>query len=764
MKLKPNPLSLAVVAALSPLCAVAAEVQALPELTVHESRPALLADNPSPASSVTAEQIQEINTINVEDALKFQPSLFIRKRYVGDRNGIIASRTAGSLTSAASLVYADGLLLSNLLGNSFNFPPRWNIVGAEEIDTIEVLQGPFSALLPGNSYGATVLMATRRPEQFEAHARVQGFTQDFKHYGTDATYQGHQEQAMLGSRSGKLTWSLLANHLDSHSQPINFATAAQSTNTSVVGLPVVSGGIAYNDPSKAPRMMFGATSLDHTVQDTAKLRLAYDFTPDTRAALTYAFWRNDSFSDTDSYLRDAAGNPVWSGNVNIGGTRYSVSGLSPSASTTENQLLGLTLDSRLTPDWSLELSASDYQTPKDISNSTSVAKPAALSGGAGTISFADGTGWQTFDARAVWKPRAGKAGHAVTFGYHHDRYHIESRQYAASNWLDDASVTAQQGSYAGDTQTDAVFAQDVWKLDPRWTLTLGLRHENWQALDGRQTNITPFNPPSGPAVTSYDYPSREASFDSPKLSLAWQADRDWLIRGSLARAYRMPTVSELFQTETRGGTRYISDPNLKPEKILASDLSAERSLGKGSLRLSLFDQHIDDALYSQTDVSVTPNVTSVQNIGRVRISGVEAVYEAHDWLVQGLDLSGSLTWSDSEILSNPGSPNTVGKKVPRIPDWRAAILATYRLNEHWSGSLGVRYSGLQFGRLDNADTNHDDTGSLGAYTVVDVKAGYRFGKLVKASLGIDNLTNRNYFVGPHPFPHRTYQAELRIDY
>ncbi|MBN8771462.1 MAG: Plug domain-containing protein, partial [Thiobacillus sp.] len=130
-----------------------AEEQALPEMVVSLPRPAVVTNNPSPSAEVSQDQMREMNVINVEDSLKYTPSLFIRKRYVGDRNGIVASRTAGSLQSAWSLVYADGLLLSNLLGNSYNFPPRWNIVGSEEIENIEVLYGPFSALLPGNSAG-----------------------------------------------------------------------------------------------------------------------------------------------------------------------------------------------------------------------------------------------------------------------------------------------------------------------------------------------------------------------------------------------------------------------------------------------------------------------------------------------------------------------------------------------------------------------------------------------------------------------------------
>ncbi len=755
MKRKPVTLALA-----SALCVPAAwaDEQALPEMTISQTRSAVTADNPSSAAEVTQDQIREINVINVEDSLKYTPSIFIRKRYVGDRNGIIASRTAGSLQSAWSLVYADGLLLSNLLGNSYNFPPRWNIVGSEEIESIDVLYGPFSALLPGNAAGATILMTTHTPQQFEfeAHARVQRWSQDYKYYGTNDTYQGHQEQLALGSRVNSLSWSFLFNRLDTRSQPINFATSVVPASTSAAGTPVT-GGVAYTNPKNVPGMIFGATSLDHSVQDTAKIRLVYDFTPDTRAALTYAFWQNDSFSDTQTYLRNALGQPIWSGYVNIDGHNYIVSSsaLAPSDSNTQNQLLGLSLDSRLSADWAIELSASDYSTLKDVSRTPTTAVAGGLgqpgsAGGAGTISFGNDTGWGTFDVKAIWKPVQGKPNHTATFGYHYDHYTYSSVKYSAATWTNDSSIGASpSGAAMGDTRTDAVFAQDAWKLDPRLTLTLGWRTERWQAFNGFISGYAPVA-------------SRDDTYHSPKVSLAWQAASDWLVRGSVARAYRMPTVTELFQTEKIGAVTRISDPNLNPEKILATDLTAEHAIQGGNLRLSLFDQRTDNFLTSQ--LNLLTNVNRVQNIGRTRITGAEAVYEATDVLMRGLDFNGSLTYSDSEILSDPGNPAIVGKRVPRIPDWRASAFATYHFDEHWTSSLGVLYSGLQFGNLDNSDANHNDTGSLSKYTTVDVKLGYRFSKLIRASFGIDNLTNENYFIGPHPFPQRTYQAELRVDY
>lgn len=200
LRLKQLALLIAPLLSSSPLLAanvVEDNTKELAEMTVRHSRPATVVQNPSPQAEVTGEQARNMNVVNTEDIVKYLPSLQIRKRYIGDRNAIIAARTTGTVQSARSLVYADGLLLSNLLGNSFAYPARWNLVGSEEIDAVNVLYGPFSALLPGNSAGATILMTTRKPVDVEAHVRIQAFSQPYKLYGTDMTAYGHQEQASV---------------------------------------------------------------------------------------------------------------------------------------------------------------------------------------------------------------------------------------------------------------------------------------------------------------------------------------------------------------------------------------------------------------------------------------------------------------------------------------------------------------------------------------------------------------------------------------
>ncbi|HYN53446.1 MAG TPA: TonB-dependent receptor plug domain-containing protein, partial [Methylotenera sp.] len=101
----------------------------LDEITVTAPIDSRIAKHPATVETYDKKQIAEtINAATTAQTLKYLPSIQVRERYIGDRNGIIATRTIGTLSSAQSMVYADGVLLSNLLGNSFAFPPRWGMV------------------------------------------------------------------------------------------------------------------------------------------------------------------------------------------------------------------------------------------------------------------------------------------------------------------------------------------------------------------------------------------------------------------------------------------------------------------------------------------------------------------------------------------------------------------------------------------------------------------------------------------------------------
>jgi len=162
---------------------------------------------PTTMEGITARDIEErINAMNSEDALRYFPSLLVRKRYIGDYNhAMLSSRASGTGNPARSMVYADGILLSNYLGNSvqgLSFPPRWSMVTPAEIDRVDVIYGPYSAAYPGNSAGAVVEFITRMPTGFEATAGASYVHQPFRLYNTDETFRAWRTDASIGNRAG----------------------------------------------------------------------------------------------------------------------------------------------------------------------------------------------------------------------------------------------------------------------------------------------------------------------------------------------------------------------------------------------------------------------------------------------------------------------------------------------------------------------------------------------------------------------------------
>ncbi|QDF97016.1 TonB-dependent receptor [Azoarcus sp. DD4] len=760
MKLNCKPLVLAVLGALSSGALAEQTSNKDGDTAIQLDEVVITGGAPSPlpptvqavVEGVTAETMAEsINVVNTEDALKYLPSLQIRKRFIGDTNGIVASRSSGTLASARALVYADGLLLSNLLGNSFAYPPRWGLVTAEEIARIDVLYGPFSALYPGNSMGALIHMTTRMPDKLEAHVKAQAFTQDFRLYGTDESFSGHQLAAALGSRSGAWSWWFNASRLDSEGQPMGFVTRPASSTPAEAGDTVATGARHDRDPRGSKRVVLGATGMAHTVQDHAKLKLAYDFSPAVRATYTVGLWQNDADNGVASYLRDGAGRAVYSGTVNVDGRRYTLAAtdFSPSRAEAEHWMHGLALKTSTGGEWDGEAVVSVYDYGKDLLRSPGAALPAAGRGGSGQIADLEGTGWTAVDLRGVW--RAAGA-HELSFGYHGDHYKLRTLVSNTSDWID-GGARSRKSAFTGDTETTALYLQEVWRFAPAWSATLGGRWERWEAHDGSISNAT----------TTLRFGEREEHFFSPKLALAYRPAPEWMLRAALARAYRMPTVAELYQGSISANTIVRNDPGLKPEKALAAELTAERDLGNGLVRLSLFEEDAEDALFSQTDVTVTPNVTNIQNIDKIRTRGVELAYQGVDVGLRGLDLAASLTYADSEILANRRNPASVGKKQPRVPDWRAVLSATYRQSERLAYALGVRYSGRQYGELDNGDVNGDTYGGVGRFFVVDARVSYKLARQWTAALGVDNLNDQKHFVY-HPYPQRTWVAELKADF
>lgn len=726
-----------------------------PEYVIVSADRGQKSDPSAPDLEITAAKAQEqINTVNTEDMLKYAPSLVVRKRHYGDTQDPIATRTSGLGASARNLIFVDGIMINSPIGNNNSAAsPHFGVAAPQDVSRIDVLYGPFAARYAGNSTGVTVNITTRMPDHFELYADATGAVQSFTKYATSDTPGTWQLSGGAGDRIGAFSWRLSANHLDSFSQPLGYATLVRPASASTLGTPL-NGAVGDLNRSGAPIAVIGDTGIEHQVQDTDTLKLAYDFADGTELSYLASLFHQDNNAGVRTYLKDASGNPVYAGNSNIGGYNYNIAASSFSNNVynwQQTQLAqGLSLKSAQDSDFAWEIIASDYAYLNDKQRVPTAALPGAFAGGAGTINRMNGTGWYTLDANAVWR---GWKNHELSFGAHRDAETFAQTRYNLTDWIASGPGSVVNAA-KGRTATNAVWLQDIWSLLPDLKASLGLRYEDWRAYGGSNFSASPALNVSQPRIS--------ASTLSPKASLAWQISDRWSLTGSWGVAFRMPTVTELYQAVTTGTVLTVPNPNLRPERASSYELAAERATGSGRVRLSFFEEDIASALLSQSAPLLPGSNTLfnfVQNVDRTQVRGVEFFIDQYDVFISGLELMASLTAADGRIRQDNAFAAAVGKFIPGVPKLKANAVATYRPDDSWSFTLGARYSDRSFGTIDNSDPVSQTYQGFAGYFVVDTRVKYRVNDSWSVSAGIDNLNNDKYFLF-HPFPQRTFLMEI----
>jgi iron complex outermembrane receptor protein len=720
---------------------------------------------PQTTASVTAERIEQTtNAVDTADAIKYLPSLLVRKRNYGDNQSVLATRTWGINSSARTLIYVDDILLSTLLGNNnSNASPRWGMVAPEEIQRIDFLYGPFAAMYPGNSIGGVLQITTRRPEKAEATVKQSEAFQTFDFYNTKNTYRTDQTSASFGNRWNDLSVFVSANYQNSYSQPLAWITTG--------GTPAgTTGTIPQLNRVFQTANVIGTGGLLHTQMVNLKAKAALDITSWLQATYTIGLWSNDQKSNVETYLRDAAGNPTFGGPAAVGGAGFASNYFTLYQQNLANAL-ALKTDTRGNFDW--ELVATRYDYLKDIQrNPFTVTATGANFTDVGKITRLDGTNWTTLDAKGIWRPSGPAGAHELSFGAHGDRYELSNPTYKTNTWFGGPDSTSELYSRSdGKTQTLGLWVQDAWRFAPQWKLTLGGRWESWRAFDGFNLTTTASSTTGAILTTSIlNQPTLTATRFSPKASLSWEPNNLWQVTGSFGIANRFPTVGELYQASSVGVNLVNPNPNLLPEKAYSGELAIERKFVDGRVRLSLFQEDTYDMLISQNSFSAATNTTTtfITNVDLVRNRGVELAWQKDNVLIDHLEAFGSITYVDSVILSDPTFVGTngstaEGKRVPNVPAWRTTVGATYRPTEAWAFTLVGRYQSKIYATLDNIDTNPNVFQAFDPFFVIDTHVQYKVSDRGSISFGIDNLNNAKYHLF-HPFPQRTYVVQGKLTF
>jgi len=313
----------------------------------------------SPTSTITKEQAAGINVTTTEDIISHEPNLVIRKRYIGDSNGTIGIRGSNMFQTTRTMVTADGLPLHYFLQTSFSGSPRWSLVNPDEVESAEVLYGPFSAEYGGNSIGGVVRLKTRDPKKRRIVLKGSLFSQDYDELSTNEHFNGGKAFASFEDTFGNLGLFLSYNHLENDSQPqTQFAATASGG-----GGTVVNGTSPGVEEHGTPATYYGDSGPDHVTTDLYKVKANYNVGDyQLRGSIAYEDRKREQ-DDLNNYLTDAAGNPVFDNNVTTpNGTNFRTSNFGSSvfqerSQDRESLLLGLGLTGPLgdDSDWVFDL-------------------------------------------------------------------------------------------------------------------------------------------------------------------------------------------------------------------------------------------------------------------------------------------------------------------------------------------------------------------------------------------------------------------------
>lgn len=752
-----KPLASAVALASLMLAGTATAQNQIEEIVVWGSERDQALSSLSPSSILSQEDFRSINVATTEDLVKFEPSVVIRRRFIGDSNGVLGMRGSNMFQTSRSMVFADGVPLHYFLQSRWNGAPRWTMVSSSEIAQVETLYGPFSAEYSGNAMGGVVNIETAIPQQREFHFDSSYFSQTFDDYGFDDSVDGYKTFMSYGDKFGDTSIYLSYNHLRNDSQPQTFRAGSRST--SATATPVTGTIVENNDRSRLSDW-FMDTGIVDTETNNYKFKLGHDF-GNWNTLLNVAYEdRNSLANQANTYLRDADNNPVYSGHVIDNGRQYFVpaSRFASSDLQRDSLNLGLRLRGQLTDSVELEANLSRFEVLKDENRSSATHPDDPNHTLAGQVQDFGDTGWDTAEVK-VYFDDLGVDGLTLVTGIRHESYELNLDIYRSDNYQagEKTAFTSRSG---GETEILATFAQLNWQIDDRWDAGLGVRWEDFESSNGYFDS----NDPSTPAFDLTRVPSRGDDKVSPKFSLGFQPNESWAFRYSVAQAYRFPIVEELFSQYEAFNTISISNPGLNPEDGVHHNLMLERALNSGYVRVNLFTENISDVIESQT--GIIDGGTSLRTflpIDEIETSGIEFITNANDLFIDNLDVRFNVVYTDSEIVKNAPNPSIEGNVYPRMPEWRGNLLATYSFSSDWNVGLNYQYASDSFGRTDNTDREDNVYGAQDGYSRVGLKSTYSLNNGIALGIGMDNITDEVAYVA-HPWPGRTFYANLSYDF
>jgi outer membrane receptor protein involved in Fe transport len=324
-----------------------------------------------------------------------------------------------------------------------------------------------------------------------------------------------------------------------------------------------------------------------------------------------------------------------------------------------------------------------------------------------------------------------------------------------------SGVHTRNNAAGGRQRTLGVFGQDIIHLGQKWTIILGARVDNWNNFNASSL-CTPVDG-TCPAPDSF-FPARSQTAFDPRLSVLRSLTRNVSITGSVYRAFRAPTLNELYRSFRVGNVVTKNNPDLVAERLTGAEAGVNVSgwNSKLALRGTFFWSDIVDPVQNVT-LTQTPTLITreKENLGRTRARGVELDGIVH--VSPSIQISAGYVYTAATVVSYPSPPATslVGLDVAQVPRNVFTWEARYWNPARFFLSINGRFIGQQF---------DDDQNQLplNRFYTMDLQIGRALNKYFEVFAAGENLLNERYQVARTPIvnigPPFLYRIGLRVTF
>jgi len=703
--------------------------QSLPEVVVTATRTAIpTVDSPSQVEVVTRKDIELKRPFTLDEAVEDLPGVLV-KRSKGLMDTLASITLRGIPDQKRTLIMIDGIILNSpyyggvKLGGFF----------PEDIKRVEVVEGPSSSLYGSYAMGGVVNFITEMPKKREFTLKA-GYGSSFKR-GT-AMDDLRRFFVSFGDRVKKFSIFMSYGREDTNGYPTSLVIKSSPPAGTIGAEPTVydsswagvSQGYIIGDKG------------DNTYWDDGILfKTQYEFSNFNKLRLTFIRSRYKyNYDKPHTYLLNATTlQPVYAP------SEYDYIAWGGYGGRTED-IVGINWIKRLNSKVNMKTTLSYLTTEKDWYVLPKYG--ATFSGGPGKISSTDQ--YRYYGDIQFTFPIF--TSHLLTVGGSFIQDYARVKEENLSNWKDETSTTGLTFECKGRERTYALFLQDEWLLSPKWIVYSGVRADFWKAYDGYVNDV-------GQTGYPKSYPSHTKTSLSPKFAVVYKANDRIKLRASIGKAFRAPTIYELYRTWVYWGTTYEGNPYLNPETVWSWDVGINSKLWKGAdLGVTYFHNLMKDLIYRKTVGSVKKYV----NVGKAVSKGVEA--EFNQKLGFGIKFFANLTYTDSEIKENDADPQSVGKRLTYTPLWMWNVGLKFN-HQKFSGYVLGHYVGKMYANDLNEDTASDVYGSYDKHFTVDARLNYSFNKHATLSFEVDNIFNEKYYQY-YKAPERQWYTELTLKF